>query len=1596
MKATTCPSRDQLDRFLNDLLSGTELFTVTEHVNHCQNCQHLLEEMTPLGQFAPRVQTATGLTADFLQHLKKLNPTIVRLTPSSERPARDTSLELATEAIDSAQHQWVGVPGYDILGILGRGGEAVVYQARHQALGRIVALKRLRSIEHRDPEEINRFRREAETLARLHHPNIVQVYEVGVHEGQPFFSLEYVDGGSLANRLQGQPQDPAQAAGLVHVLACAIHAAHEAGVVHRDLKPGNVLLATCPVAMPTSSSSKSGLVTPRRAKRQRWGEIYGIPKISDFGLAKHFKTGAGFTQTGVVLGTPSYMAPEQAQAQAITPACDLYALGAILYEMLTGRPPFVGAEPLHVLSQVVHDEPVPPRRLVPAVPRDLETICLKCLEKDPSRRYADASELAEDLYRFLNGEPIQARRVGPLERAWKWGRKRPAIAALLASVALSLIGGTALSSYFAVQAHRLAVETLQAKREIDLRAAELELAAGLTQAEAGAVDRGLFQIISALRSAPADARVFRRAARLNLAGWASQLPMLKHAFKADSNFVLRLGNEATFVTLHNQALQPRDFATGQPLGPPFAALPENETPSDLSPDGRLVSTFSPQERTALVRTLSTGQPVGTPFRHRDYETGELSYTYVLFAGGNTTVSTHGDSWNRWWFRRFWDLTTGKELPLTIRLQPSDSYRVLRTEDGKEIVAVFRHFRDPQHRPSPSVEFFDPVTGQQFSSAKLVCCGNDPAISWDGRILRSISGDDSNCGPRSGCDGAVWSWDPATGGPQGEPWRPRRTANYSLFSADGRGLAARGMDHRLRLFDLPSGLQRGGDLPAADRFTVAPNGTALVTAAHDGTVRLWHLHHARLQLTAAANPRSLPEITSLVPNYWQADVSPDGSVVAISSQSGFTRLVRTDTGQPVGPPLRYSTQLPTFSPDGRILAMASPRNAQQSPAIFLWDVVNGKQLGKPIIAPKLIHGLGFSPDGKTLAVTGVGVTLLVDVASQTIRHSLWETTCGVHLAFSPDNRYVAVGFQAGWPGVGAGFRVYELTTGQPVMPFFAIPDQDGQPVLPHFTPDGGSLVAYSQAGYVLTYDLRSGESRRVQVPRELGSVAAFRPDGAVLAIGYANGTVQQWDIARGQRVGPPLTAAEPVDDLRYSPAGDFLAVCYRNGTVRLWDAESGYPIGPPIRHAWPVLKMVFSPDNRSLVTVTRSGTAFSWPLPEPVLDDPDLLVRWLEKASGQRYDGTLLHLLDLNDWQACQQWLAERWPQDQPQPGDSSSPIPAFFGIEWGEDLRSELFSLNQLTTLYPSEWYYFARRCEALLRSENVNAADQDLARAMELNRNATLTWCRHLALTLAVQRRWQAARWCLEHLIAAEPDDWQLYVDRAEVYGKLDNTAEREADLDKAIQLGANQAVLARLADERAQTRRWAEAAALYARVLQQAPANLGVVYRLALLRLRLQDSAGYRKLCNGISRNLPSGPAAVQVLNLIAWICCLSPDAVNDYQPLLQRLRDGLESLPEPLADQRPELLNTQGALEYRLGQYAKARQTLEEAIKLRGRPVPQDLVFLAMIHHRLGDASEARRLLQQAQLPSPETRSEQIWQQLEQQLLYAEAQALLQAPQ
>jgi serine/threonine protein kinase len=474
-----CPADEKLAELLEDALTPAERDEVARHVERCRHCQQVLARLagspdTEVWRQTERQLRGSGPEELLMWRLKQISANSTTPHPTQVSWTTNNS-SVAVFRRSTTSPDWPSIPGYEIHGELGRGGMGVVYKARQLGLERTVALKMIRLGAQAGPKDLARFRAESAAIARLQHHNIVQIYDVGEAAGQPYFVLEFVAGGSLAQHLQGKPQSARSSAQLIETLARAVHAAHASGVIHRDLKPANILLQATVDSRQTTLAGRDATLcngdhrTDTPQNLQFSANDYSLlastffPKIADFGLAKCVSdVGEACnhriaTVTGELLGTPSYMAPEQAMAprQSVGPAVDIYALGAILYELLTGRPPFTGETPLSIVLQVLHNEPVAVSSLQPNVPRDLETICLKCIQKDPNKRYASALELAEDLQRFLHDEPIRARPVMAKEKLWRWARRHPVpaghlaaglLAPVVALVALSLLSKSLVRS----------------------------------------------------------------------------------------------------------------------------------------------------------------------------------------------------------------------------------------------------------------------------------------------------------------------------------------------------------------------------------------------------------------------------------------------------------------------------------------------------------------------------------------------------------------------------------------------------------------------------------------------------------------------------------------------------------------------------------------------------------------------------------------------------------------------------------------------------------------------------------------------------------------------------------------------------------------------------------------------------------------------------------------------------------------------------------------------------------------------------------------------------------------------------------------------
>jgi WD40 repeat protein/tRNA A-37 threonylcarbamoyl transferase component Bud32 len=1036
---------------------------------------------------------------------------------------------------------------YQLLHTIARGGMGIVWKARQWKLDRIVALKMILSGALASDEEVQRFYAEAQAAAQLDHPGIVPVYEVGQQRGQHYFSMAFVEGSSLAVRLKEGPLSPREAAEVVRQVAEAIDYAHGKGIIHRDLKPSNVLL-----------------------------DRDGHPKVTDFGLAKRVEGMSHLTLAGQIVGTPSYMSPEQASGKtdAVGPAADVYSTGALLYCLLTARPPFQSAQVVETLKQVVEQEPVSPRQLNNSVSRDLETICLKCLQKEPGKRYASAGALAADLRRYLAGEPILARPVSRAERLWRWCRRNPGVAASLTAFILSLIVGTVVAWALALEAQAERRQAVANARRADREAQAARAARLLSdrrwyvneitlarQAWQGARMAELRERLARLVPAQSDAEDLRgfewyylqRLRRLDLGTFRGHtLAVRSVAFSPDGRRLATAGGQAG----KPGEVKVWDLATGQELfacsGPagPFWSLA-------FSPDGRRLAVGGSAGKGGEVKVWDADS--GRPLLSLPCDSGPvwgLAYSPKgdRLAGATGKVAPGGLPAPG--ELQLWDTTTGQKLP-SLRGHSALVYCVAFSPKGGRLASGSY---------DGTVKIWDPATGQE-----ILTLGDHSgfvtsvAFSADGRRFASGSHDQTV---------KVWdamAWDGASGVIQ-HPLRTFRHASRVVSVAwsgpDVGRLAVASADHLVKVWDTATGQEalvlRGHAKPVLG-LAFSPDGRCLATGGEDHAVKLWDL-------------TTEPEVVALggaLNTVYHVAFGPDG--VCLASANADRTVRRWDLAAGVElPPLRGHTGAVwgvAFHPEGRLLASAG-----EDRTIRLWDAASGQQTSVLCEHTGMVRGVAFSPDGCRLASGSHDGTVKVwDLparesakAALTLRGHTGQVWS---VAFS--------GERIGSGGQDRTVRIWDATTGEHVR---VLQGHTAAIVGVVFSRDGRMLASAGQDQTVRVWDAATGKAI-LTLPAHADSVRglAFSPDGRRIAVS-SSGEVKLWDLATGQEVFVLRRPRVRFFCVAFSADGRQLAAAGQGtGTgpaVLLWDAR---PLTDELLHERAA---------RSLVA-DRLGKALTW-------------------------------------------------------------------------------------------------------------------------------------------------------------------------------------------------------------------------------------------------------------------------------------------------------------------------------------------------------------------------------------------------------------------
>jgi WD40 repeat protein/tetratricopeptide (TPR) repeat protein/tRNA A-37 threonylcarbamoyl transferase component Bud32 len=1206
---------------------------------------------------------------------------------------------------------------YEIVREVARGGMGVVFQARQVKLNRTVALKMILAGQLAGESDIRRFHTEAEAAAHLDHPGIVPVFEVGEHEGQHFFSMGFVEGESLAQRLTAGPLRSRPAAELLAKVAEAIAYAHGRGVIHRDLKPANILI-----------------------------DAADNPRVTDFGLAKKVQGDSHLTASGQIMGTPSYMPPEQAGRSrgAVGPAADVYALGATLYAMVTGRPPFQAATAMDTVLQVLGDEPVPPRRLNPTVDRDVETICLKCLEKDPARRYPSAQELREDLRRFLAGDSIRARPVGRAERLGRWCRRNPLLAGTISSAAALLVAVAVLSMYYADRQVKARAEIAGLLAESNRRLAMLDFERGRAAFEQGQIGPGLLWMVQALRDATNSGdSAWQHAALANLAAWRPHLPPLQAVFSHENRVrAVAFSPDGKTILTGSQDNTARlwDAASGQPVGQPMRH--QFGIPSvAFSPDGRRVLTGS-DDKTVRLWDAATGQSIGRPLQHQD------AVSAVAFSpDGKTALTGSSDK-----TARLWDVATSK--PIGKPLEHGGAVRAVAfSPDGKIALTA---------SDDNTARLWDAQTGASLG-APLV---HDDwvwavAFSPDGKTI--LTGSDDN---------TARLWDTQTGRPKGSPLRHQHSVRSLAMSADGKTILTGSQDKTARLWDAATGepigppLQHQGEVVAV---ALRPDGRIALTASEDNTARLWDAATARLVGEPMVHQG---EVTAVA-------FSPDGKAVLTGSDDNTARLWEADTGQPIGQPWDLDHQgsftSMAFGPDGRTLVTGgNDRTAR------LWDADTGRQIGRPLPYSDQIEAVAISPDGQTLLAAGYDKTA-----------QLWEADTGrpigsplVHegfvlaAAFSPDGKAALTG------SLDKTARLWEAASGRPIGAPLV---HEGVVLAVAFSPDGKAVLTSNDETARL-WDVATQQP--IGRPRRLSGgvrAVAFSRNGWIVLTERKDHQARLWDIETGQPVGAPMKHQRDFRAVAFSPDGRLLATGGFDNMARLWDTATGQPLGRPMEHREPVGTVAFSPDGRFFLTSSfDTDPPRRWDAPAPLAADLPRLAAWVETITGLELDDQgSVRTLDNAAWRQRRDRLAQL---GGPPPGETARLLdPILFGRE--PTARAD--SLVKLGRWADAEAAFSeAIRARPLSRAVRTAGARFHLARAQRENDPAGFSKALEV---LPEGRSWQSPRseMILEmarsgrtyaRLLELRPNDGHLWTGRGRYYALRSQWDQAAADFARGI----------------------------------------------------------------------------------------------------------------------------------------------------------------------------------------------------------------------
>ncbi|MCE9604419.1 MAG: protein kinase [Planctomycetia bacterium] len=1102
---------------------------------------------------------------------------------------------------------------YELESEIARGGMGVVYRARQRSLNRTVAVKMILGGQLASPESIRRFRLEAEAAARLHHPAIVPIYEIGEFETQHFFSMKLIEGVSLAEcirdfRLTEKSGTTAKheqeicIAELMARVARAIEFAHQRGVLHRDLKPSNILI-----------------------------DEQGQPHLTDFGLAK--LTGnddGGLTLSAAILGTPGYLAPEQAAGRLdlVTTSADVYGLGATLYELLTGRPPFAGATAWETMRSAIEQSPTRPRQLNPAVHRDIETIALRCLEKAPERRYPSAAAVADELERFIRNEPIVARPVSRVEQAWRWCRRNPRFSILGGTLLFTIIVGSGVAFWQWQRAQSANVTLTE-------NVAHLEWGAIDAMLEQGESSSALAKTAALLRENPNDwkAAMFAMSVMENRRFPVPAAPLIRHP---DGNelTVARLSPDGRRIVTASYDGTARlwDASTSEPAAPPLVhAGPV--TWAEFNSDGSLLATCS-DDKTVRLWEAASGRPVGAPCLH-DERVVKIQFSsdgrYLLSRTPQSVSILDGKNGlvllgplrheGKIAAARFID---EEKAFFTSQLNGEESrLRVWKLPSGEEQAGLkVGPFRDADVSDDLTRAVVVDARGRGWISDFPSGKNRKEFIGVDGILVNAAFGTGNDQIAGIGLSHYARVWDARTARPISPPLPHYYLLEGTAFLNAGRHLLSWADDSRAQIWNVATGrsycepMRHQHRVVHAEYDRRATDEVCLTTVSHlksrssdtkTGAAQLWRIVDGRNPLDrsfGADDPGA----------HDACKISPDGRLVAVAKTTSEVWIYDRATGAVVSGPLRVAGGAwgIMFSPDGSRLITTTSRGQ-----VSLWSIPEGKLATERVVFPTTIQPAEISPDGKRFA-TG-STDMMVRVWDATTGRPLWEKRHGSEinaLAFSSD------GLQLASAGEDRVVRLWDTSTGELVREFVG---HGNEVMTVFFSPDGRRLLTGSLDFTGRIWDTATGKELAI-LPHQ-GDVidTAYSPTGRYVATASRDRTAMIWDAETGLPHSRGLRHEQGVRNLRFSADGERLLTLDFRG-LRVWDVETCHPLTVHLEQfinggtgfQGTSTRFAVSPDGRSAVVSMDSFQAKMWNFSTPSRKAPAWFPELLEAVAGQRF------------------------------------------------------------------------------------------------------------------------------------------------------------------------------------------------------------------------------------------------------------------------------------------------------------------------------------------------------------------------------------------